>query len=953
MPKLPLAVRLAVGASALTMAVSAHAQAARQPASQASSEDIVVTGSRTIKNGDDSPSPVTVASTQDLLQTQPGSLSNALNVLPVFAGSRTTSANPFFNGSATGGNSAANNLNLRNLGPIRTLVLMDGNRVPPTTFNNLVDVDIIPAMLVQRVETVTGGVSAVYGSDAVAGVVNYIIDKKFTGVRFEAEKGISERGDAPRYQLGLAWGTNLFGGRGHLEMSAQIIDEEGIPNRSARPNNYDWGVAGAGTAANPFILLQDITQASFAIGGKITNSVLANQYFSANGVLSPFVAGGFAGVSGTAGSPALQIGGSGARFDSTLVSAMRAKQFFARYDHEFGDNISGYAQFSGDIKTNQAFSNPIQLTNSVFSAANPFLPSTAATALNNANQATFTLSEIMGNFARLNNVASANQYIASIGLTGSGVKFKWDVNYTHGASTLHTAFANNINNQRLAAALDVVQTANGPACYAATQAATAAAYANCKPLNVFGPTAADSAALWDYVFQATDYRAVTLQDSAAVHLSGSPVDLPAGPLDLALSAEWRKMSFHSSTDANSNVRADCTGLRFNCNGSTFLWGYGFAGTAPISQTVKEAALEVNAPLMRDSAVGRALSVNGAVRYTDYDTSGSYWTWKAGLVWEVTDTLRFRGTVSRDIRAPTLYEQFAPINSVPVTFTDLLTNTSPRVPSSDLANPNLKAEIGHTLTGGFTWKPLPGFSFTVDAYRIKLKNAVAQISGFTSAFQNLCYASGGTSEWCALQIRPGNNYTSTAASNAVTGWYVAYRNLASIETSGVDVEANYASRLFDRPFSLRLLAAYQPHVTYEIPNVPTFDQGNAAFGPTGYSIGAGLRLTGFVHLEPAPRFAVDIMERWRSSMKLTGDPTAVIANNHVSPFATTNLTLSYSVQGTFMGDARLSFNVSNLFDAKPPAGAGTANGTRSGGSDGFVLGDDVLGRYYSLSFKTKL
>src|SRR5579871_2725904 len=146
------------------------------------SADIVVTGSRVIKNGNDSPSPTTIVSQQELLTVQPGQLNDALQLLPVFAGSRGSGSNPSSTGSSTGGNGAANVISLRGLGGQRTLPLLDGERIPPTMFNGNVDVDIIPQMLVQRVDVVTGGVSAVYGSDAVSGVVNYIMDKHFTGV---------------------------------------------------------------------------------------------------------------------------------------------------------------------------------------------------------------------------------------------------------------------------------------------------------------------------------------------------------------------------------------------------------------------------------------------------------------------------------------------------------------------------------------------------------------------------------------------------------------------------------------------------------------------------------------------------------------------------------------------------------------------------------------------------
>jgi iron complex outermembrane receptor protein len=194
------------GASAVALHTAAFAQAS-QPAPPVQDDasivgEIVVTGSRVIKNGDASPSPVTVVATADVLRVQPGTLADALAILPVFAGSRGSGVNPTSTGSVGAGNASANQLNLRNIGPNRTLVLLDGLRVPPTLLNGVVDVDVIPQMLVQRVDTVTGGVSAVYGSDAVTGVVNYVIDKKFNGLRALAQTGVSGRATVARWTSG-------------------------------------------------------------------------------------------------------------------------------------------------------------------------------------------------------------------------------------------------------------------------------------------------------------------------------------------------------------------------------------------------------------------------------------------------------------------------------------------------------------------------------------------------------------------------------------------------------------------------------------------------------------------------------------------------------------------------------------------------------------------------------
>src|SRR4029077_2687135 len=130
------------------------------------------------------------------------------------------------NGSENG---SANTLNLRNLGQARTLILLDGQRVAPSNAGGTVDVDSLPQMLMSRVDVVTGGASAVYGSDAVAGVVNFILDKKFTGFKYGFNAGISKYGDAAEEKIGFAWGTELFGGRGHYEMAMRFFQQDMIP----------------------------------------------------------------------------------------------------------------------------------------------------------------------------------------------------------------------------------------------------------------------------------------------------------------------------------------------------------------------------------------------------------------------------------------------------------------------------------------------------------------------------------------------------------------------------------------------------------------------------------------------------------------------------------------------------------------------------------------------------
>ena len=224
------------------------------PDTTASDVEIIVTGSRLIRNGNDSPTPVTMVSTEQLATASPANIPEALNKLPVFSG---------VNGQrlsfALGQNIAGNYLNLREFGAVRTLLLLDGKRVPPTTADGLSDANLLPQMLVRRVDVVTGGASAIYGSDAITGVVNFVLDDRFEGVKVQASNGISDQGDYRQTRLGAAFGTRLFGDRGHLIGSFEYFDNPGLINTDKREvTRRSYFTTGSGTTANPYRISPDV-----------------------------------------------------------------------------------------------------------------------------------------------------------------------------------------------------------------------------------------------------------------------------------------------------------------------------------------------------------------------------------------------------------------------------------------------------------------------------------------------------------------------------------------------------------------------------------------------------------------------------------------------------------------------------------------------------------------------
>ncbi len=944
----------------LLAGVSTFALPSLAPAQELALEEVVVTGSRVIKNGDASPTPVTVMATEDMQVIQPSTISDNLNNLPVFSGSRNQTGNP----NPQGGNGAANQLNLRNLGAQRNLILFDGHRVPPTLTDGTIDVDMIPQMMIQKVDMVTGGVSAVYGSDAISGVINFVVDRNFNGIKGHAQYGISEYNDAEAFNAGVAFGTNV-GERGHFEASYEYRDDKGVLYRSSRPWNNQWAATGLGTAQWPYYLVDNVRLGNTAFGGLIVNNangpgVLTNQFFSVNGVLSPF------NIGAETGSAAVRIGGDGAYYDDSLKAPLESHQVFARFDFDFTDSLHGYAMASGNLKTNIQYLSALQLQNITFSRDNPFLAQTYRTQLTTAGQTTFRMSEFMEkNAPRRAPETQADQYFFNIGLEGELGAYDWDLSYVRGSTRQETIQNYNVRNDRLYAALDATQvtTTNvGSTGLAIGSIVCNVAltnpglYPGCVPLNIFGPTSASADAI-AYIHADTSNVARQTTDDVSASISGETFATWAGPITSALSAEWRRLTYGTTSEALSSDLLNCTGLRFNCTSTTTLWQNGSTPRAEVTQDVKEAAYEFDAPLLKDAPAAQSLNLNGAVRYTSYSTSGEYTTWKVGLDWHITDEYRVRGTASRDIRAPTLDELFSPQTVGRQTSTDLLTGQTPTVPIYGGGNPDLQAEIGKTTTLGLVWRPAfaPSFSMALDGYHIVIDNALSSVMGTVTTAQNACYDSGGSSPYCLLQTRPGG-FSRTPAnqlpSNAVTSWRTTNLNISKAETYGLDLEMNYAGSLWDRRLTLRGFVNWQPHLIFETPGLPDLDHGGVAYSTGARYPAPQVKVSIMANYQATERLSVAVMERWRSALTMKNSPDHIWVNPDVASVAYTSLNLSYELFEQ-RGRATIFLNVQNLFDKDPPPAAFYSAQTQPGQFGGFAVGDDPIGRYWTAGVRVKL
>jgi iron complex outermembrane receptor protein len=799
--------------SSLALTVSAHAQDAQPPAPEA----VVITGSRVISDAISSPTPLTVLSTADLNATTPSDIADGLEKLPAFIGSQSTrSVN---NASA---DNAADVLNLRSFGAQRTLVLLDGQRIVASNSNGTVNVDTLPQALTERVDVVTGGASAVYGSDAVSGVVNYILDKNFDGFKIDANSGISTYGDGATYKVTAAAGTDLFGGRGHLEASMDYFHADPIYDfqRPEAGNNGDWILTGVGTKANPYVNTPNGNLTAFSYGGKITctGCSVNGQQFITDSSIGPFNPGTPTGTANIAS------GGDGTHsLFANVTASSKLAQAFTRFSYNIDDTTTFYINLRAAEAENRAnfVQSYIQTGNvpNVFFTNNPYLTPTEQAQLANPS-GTFQMSKYNMNLGYQNSTFKSfgtdRALSIATGLDGSLFgKYDWHLYYSHQEDRQKEDDPTNINNQFLTAAEDVrVNSSGNPACFVSTTP-QANLYPGCVPLNLFGPNSL-SLQGWQYYVRDTYYTQTNTLDDLSGSIAGQIFDLPAGPVKAALSGEMRWLGFGiESNGAPSTV--NCTGLSSICNPTVSLWQGNTATPLPtVHNSVWEFAGEVNIPILKNLPLVEALSSDIAGRYTDYSSSGAVQTWKIGLDWQVDDNFRLRGTNSIDIRAPTLNDLYSPLILTHSGYTDILTNTSETIPLVQTGNPNLVPEVARTYTAGIVATPtaIPGLTASLDYYVIHMTNAISTVSATTTSVQSICNASGGTSTFCSLFVRPFP-YTNTTAANAPSEIKQEELNSSLQSAEGWDFEANYGFAMADLwdqapgQVQLRMLANYQP------------------------------------------------------------------------------------------------------------------------------------------------
>lgn len=765
--------------------------------------EITVTGSRIARAGFTAPTPVTVIDVESLTKAAPSTLAEALRELP----SLTNTSGPQRNsGTANGGQSF---LNLRSLGATRTLTLLDTRRVVATNLTGSVDVNIMPSGIIQRVEVVTGGASAAYGSDAVAGVVNFIIDKKFTGLKGELNKGISQYGDNEESRATLSGGVEFAGGRGHILASAEYFKNEGVPG-----GERDWARQGVALinnpAAPPTFLVKNNVLTVGTYGGLITtgtggtaanNALFKGIQFLPGGIAAPY-------DFGTWTTSTQQIGGDGVASERVqeINRPLERGSAYGRVSFDASDSITlsadvMYGRSVSDVVNSfnrRQTANPLNLK-----ADNAFLPAALRTQMAAAGVTGFTFLRFSREGGMVYTHVDSATLRSSIGADGKIGSLKWNLYYQYGRTTQNNEVRHDeiTANMNLASDAVFVTAANagtsGLAVGSIVCRSTLTAPTNgCVPFNVFGEGSPSAAAL-AYTRGTSRSDAVLRQDVFAGSLAGPLLDGWAGPISFATGAEYRKESVVLTTDALSPTGA-------------FLFGNPNPWSGDIN--VKEGFAELVVPLLKDAPLVRDLELNAAGRMTDYSTSGTVKTWKVGVSWKLFDDLRLRGTRSRDIRAPNLSELFQAGRQSTTSFTNPFNNNVQvsGVPQINTGNRNLTPEFADTLTVGAVYSPswIPGLNISVDYYDIKIKDAIGSINSQTAI--NQCFAN--VTVACAMFEKN--------SAGAYTKFISSPINLAAAATRGVDIELAY------RPspvFSFRALASYVGKQMTQTPGAAPLDR----------------------------------------------------------------------------------------------------------------------------------
>ena len=921
----------------------AHAQDAAPADTTASGDEgqaIVVTGSRIVRRNLDTAAPVAVVSNEEFKLSGTVNVEQVINTLPqVIPGTTAFSNNP-------GG--GVSTLNLRGLGSQRTMVLVNGRRWMFYDANQITDMNTIPAFLIENVEVVTGGASAVYGSDALAGVVNFKL-KNVQGVEAGSQYNITGDGDGRRYEAYLALGSEFADGRGHATVFTEYYNRKAIYqgarsfSRNVLTDDGDGGFAYGGSATTP----QGRFTSTYASAQCPTGNVFCSPgaFFESPGSARPY----------NSATDAYNYG------PANLMMVPQERYMVGGYaDYELGDGHTVYSEvtFVNNRVNNELAATPVTGTYQVNIAnVSPFLSASQIASLNQLDgiagvgntvgDGVVPLSitrRILETGSRVSK-DERNAFRTLIGIKGPiNDKFSYDAYYSYSRTRNSNIQYGNISRSAFQAGLDGTDSA----------------------INIFGPGTLTQDMVDQITITAQNGDVSTLQVASA-SVSGSLFNLGLGGDDvgIAFGGEYRKVSgeFIPDTALSSG---DVIG--FNAGDPT-------SG----SYNVKDLYAELRIPIAANLPGVHRLEANGAVRYSDYSLGrvGGVWAYAGGIEYAPIRDITFRGQYQRAVRAPNVQELFGgqsvgfpgavdpcrlASSATDITIRDLCVATG--VPLSQIGtglalqpnaqiqglfggNPELHEETSDSWTAGVVVRPsmVPGLSLTVDWYKIKVKGAIGTFGGGLANTLDLCYnvIQDINSAYCQAVVGSRNALGQMDGENPPA---ILNANTGGLMVQGIDFELNYGKEVGFGLFGQTSRFNFNFMGTRTIDNkyTPVEDNPDITYQCAGKF---GTLACG----NPTPKW------KWTSRLSwIDGPLTSSFRWRHISGVKDDDVSTVYTTEkikaydlfdltfGVQVTEAvNLSLGINNLFDKKPPL-----MGDNQEQANTYPGTYDVLGRDFFIS-----
>lgn len=858
-------------------------------------EEISITASRVVRTGFTAPTPTTILGAEQLERRGATNVADVLYEIPAFQASN----NPQTTGVRSI-SSGANLADLRGLGPTRTLVLVDGKRFVPqiTSLEGYqVDLNQIPALLLERAEVVTGGASAQWGSDAVAGVVNLILRKDFEGFKAVTQYGEAAAGDNEEIRLGFLAGTAFADGRGHVELAVDYVDNDGVGDVYTR----GWGRKGYQIVANPQagatpanLIVPNVQFSTSTPGGIINNTILRGTQFGPGGVPMAFQYGEYAGTTN-------MVGGSNTGINintgPAIAPALERVAGYGRASFQLSDNVTAALELSHAATTGGGPTLPARDTAIRIAQDNAFLPESIRTVMIENGIESFNLGRVSYDIgiAESDVRNSTDRVVLSFEGTLPALEgWSWDAYYQYGENRYRQrVFRNRIRPNFALAADAVLNPATGQIVCRSTLTNP---NNGCVPINLFGEGSPSQAAI-DYVTGTTHGSTDYEQQVVAFNLNGQLFETWAGPISIATGIEYRTEEQVTLADPISEAG------QYEANNTSSFTG---------KFNVKEAHLETVVPLAADTSWADTLDLNAAVRVADYSTAaGTQVTWKAGVTYEPTSGLLLRAVRSRDIRAPNIYELNS--RSTPNAIIISYPPYQPQVTTYLAGNPYLEPEKADTTTIGFSWRPsfLPNVQFSLDYYQIDVGGLVSTLG--TQAVADACRT--GQQQFCTFLTFNAEGMPIEAQST--------YVNLASVELRGLDFALSSRTPLGElfgvqSALVVNLLGNYNLQAKVDPGTGNVVDRAGEIGSKRAVGLATGaspkLRFTSAIGLEAGPA-SVHAQFRYIGHGTYNNEWTSgvQINDNTIPSYTYVDLNLGYEVTDNL----RFFAVANNLLDKEPP------------------------------------